>query len=189
MGNGVGDLYIKATVDSIIFSEIYEVKDIYWYSNDGTKCSGTYSTGTDGDYDYITSIGTDLLFPTVPTGDFELSMKAYRPTTVSGRALLLEFGASKSDTLLCGWDSGASSSTKNVRIYRRSGSSNTSVQNNTNPDYNNGEWTDFKLRFENGSVTLTVGGTSVSTSRSSVSRIGNYDSSTSRLSEMQIRTL
>ena len=175
----------------MLVSERCSISDIYWYSNDGTKCSGTYSTGTDGNYHYITSIGTDLLFPTVPTGDFELSMKAYRPTTASQeRALLLEFGASKSDTLLCGWDGTASSSTaRNVRIYRRSGTSNTSVQNNTNPDYNNGEWTDFKLRFENGTVTLTIGGTSVSTSRSSVSRIGNYDSSTSRLSEMQIRTL
>ena len=188
LGKGTGDLYIKANC-GIIVSETYSISDIYWYSNDGTKCSGTYSTGTDGDYDYITSIGTDLLFPTVPTGDFELSMKAYRPTTASGRALLLEFGTSKSDTLLCGWDSGTSSSTKNVRIYRRSGNSNTSVQNNTNPDYNNGEWIDFKLRFENGTVTLTIGGTSVSTSRSSVSRIGSYDSSTSRLSEMKIRTL
>lgn len=185
---GVGDVTIEAKLSSSV-SETYTISDIYWYSNDGTKCSGTYSTGTDGDYHYITSIGNDLLFPTVPTGDFELSMKTYRPTTASGRALLLEFGTSKSDTLLCGWDSGTSSSTKNVRIYRRSGTSNTSVQNNTNPDYNNGEWINFKLRFENGTVTLTIGGTSVSTSRSSVSRIGNYDSSTSRLSEMQIRTL
>lgn len=184
---GIGDIGIIASVGSI-FSEIY-ISDIYWYSSDGTKLTGTYSTGSDSNYSYITNLGTDLLFPAVPDNDFELSMKAFRPTTTSGRALLLEVGASKSDTLLCGWDSGASSSTKNVRIYRRSGSSNTSVQNNTNPDYNNGEWVDFKLRFENGSVTLTVGGTSVSTSRSSVSRIGNYDSSTSRLSEMQIRTL
>ena len=188
LGKGTGDLNIRANVNSIIFSEIY-ISDIYWYSSDGTKLTGTYSTGSDSNYSYITNLGTDLLFPAVPDNDFELSMKAYRPTTASGRALLLEFGASKSDTLLCGWDSGTSSSTKNVRIYRRSGSNNTSVQNNTNPDYNNGEWIDFKLRFENGTVTLTVGGTSVSTSRSSVSRIGNYDSSTSRLSEMQIRTL
>ena len=187
---GAGDVEFTAEADNgTLSSETYEVKDIFWYSNDGTKCSGTYSTGTDGNYHYITNIGDNLLFPAIPIGDFELSMKAYRPTTQSGRILLLEFGASKSDTLLCGWDSGASSSTKNVRIYRRSGSSNTSVQNNTNPDYNNGEWIDFKLRFENGTVTLTIGGTSVSTSRSSVSRIGNYDSSTSRLSEMQIRTL
>ena len=184
---GVGDVTI--TAECMNLQETYSISDIYWYSNDGTKCSGTYSTGTDGDYHYITSIGTDLLFPSVPTGNFELSMKAYRPTTLSGRALLLEFGASKSDTLLCGWDEGSSSSAKNVRIYRRSGTSNTSVLNNTNPDYNNEEWVDFKLRFENSTVTLTIGGTSISTSRSSVSRIGNYDSSSSRLSEMQIRTL
>ena len=175
MGKGTGDLNIRANVNSIIFSEIY-ISDIYWYSSDGTKLTGTYSTGSDSNYSYITNLGADLLFPAVPDNDFELSMKAL-------------FGANKSDTLLCGWDTGTTDSIKNVRIYRRSGTSNTSIQNNTDPDYNNGEWIDFKLRFENGTVTLTIGGTSVSTSRSSVSRIGNYDSSTSRLSEMQIRTL
>ncbi len=171
-----------------MFSEIY-ISDIYWYSSDGTKLTGTYSTGSDSNYSYITNLGTDLLFPAVPDNDFELSMKAFRPTTTSGRALLLEVGTSKSDTLLCGWDEGNTTSSKNVRIYRRSGTSNTSVQNNTNPDYNNGEWIDFKLRFENGAVTLTIGGTSISTTRSSVTRIGVYSNSTSRLSEMQIRTL
>ena len=192
LSTGAGDVSLKAECSngsSTLVSEICSISDIYWYSNDGTKCSGTYSTDTDGDYHYITSIENDLLFPAIPTGDFELSMKVYRPTTVSGRALLIEFGTSKSDTLLCGWDEGNYTYLKNVRIYRRSGSSNTSVQNNTTPDYNNEEWIDFKLRFENGTVTLTIGGTSISTSRSSVSRIGNYDSSTSRLSEMQIRTL
>ena len=187
-GEGAGDLYIKSSVDSIISSEIY-VNDIYWYSDDGTKLTGNYSTGSDSSYDYITNIGTDLLFPHIPTGDFELSMKVYRPTTTTGRALLIEFGASHSDTLLCGWDEGNSSTAKNCRIYRRSGSNNTSVQNITNPNYNNEEWIDFKLRFEDGTVTLTIGGTSISTTRSSITRIGNYSQTTSRLTNFQIRTL
>ena len=116
-------------------------------------------------------------------------MKAYRPTTVSGRGLLIEFGSSKSDTLLCGWDEGNTSSAKNCRIYRRIGTSNTSVENITSPNYNNAEWTDFKLRFEDGTVTLSIGGTSISTSRSTVSRIGVYNTTTSRISELKIKTL
>lgn len=173
----------------VFLQETYSIEDLAWYSSDGLKLTGTYNTGVDGEYHYITNIMNDVVFPYVPNTDFELSMKAYRPSTTTGRALLVEFGASKSDTLLCGWDEGNTSSTKNVRIYRRSGNTNTSIENITNPNYNNNEWMDFKLRFENGTVTLTIGGTSISTSMSNVSRIGVYNTSTSRISELKIKIL
>ena len=185
---GIGDIYVKASVGNIVSSEVY-IEDIYWYSDDGTKLYGTYSTDSDSSYSYITNIETNVEFPHIPTGNFELSMKAYRPTITTYRALLIEFGASKSDTLLCGWDDGNTSTTKNCRIYRRIGSINASVQNNTNPQYNNEEWVDFKLRFEEGTVTLTIGGTSISTIISSVSRIGNYSPTSSKLSEFKIKLL
>ena len=117
-------------------------------------------------------------------------MKVYRPTTNTNRALLLEFGVSKSDTLLAGWDGGDFNNHKNIRIYRRTGNSNTSITNNTNPSYNNGEWVDLIVRFENGTFSLTIGGTTVSTSLTTLSRIGLYNNvSTSRLSELKIKPL
>ena len=173
----------------MFLQETYSIEDLYWYSSNGTGLSGIYSVGTDSSYTYVTSLASDVVFPAIPSGDFELSMKAYRPTSRSNRNLLLEVGVSKNDTLLCGWDTGTSDSAKNVRIYKRSGNSNASIENNTNPSYNNGEWVDFKIRYENGIVTLTVGGTSMSTSFSTVSRIGNYTLSTSRLSQLKIKTL
>ena len=186
--SGNGDVSFTATAGEIVSSAV-SVEDAYWYSSDGTKLEGTYSTGTDSGYNYITSLGDNLLFPAVPENDFELTMKVYRPTSTSDRNLLLECGTSKSDTLLVGWDSGGSSSAKNLRIYRRSGTSNTSVQNNTNPDYSNSAWFDLKLKYENGTFTLTAGTTSISTNLSSLSRIGNYYHSNSRLSELKIKLL
>ena len=182
-----GDVTIS--VECGLLQETYSIEDLYWYSSNGTGLSGIYSVGTDSSYTYVTSLASDVVFPAIPSGDFELSMKAYRPTSRSNRNLLLEVGVSKNDTLLCGWDTGTSDSAKNVRIYKRSGNSNASIENNTNPSYNNGEWIDFKIRYENGTVTLTVGGTSISTTFSTVSRIGNYITSYSRLSQLKIKTL
>ena len=183
-----GDVSFTAEVGSVT-STSTTISDIYWYSSDGTKLTGTYSTGSDGSYSYVTSLGDNLGFPTPPTSNFEFSCKAYRPTTTSTRNLLIEFGVSKSDTLLCGWDSGSSSTTKNVRIYKRSGNTNTSIQNNTSPLYNNGEWTDFKISYIDGTVTLTIGETSISTTFSTISRIGNYTTSASRIAELKIKEL
>ena len=173
----------------MFLQETYTIEDVYWYSGDGTKLTGSYSTGTDSGYSYVTNIGSDVVFPAVPTGDFELSMKAYRPTSTSNRNLLFEVGSAKNDTLLVGWDSGASNSAKNLRIYRRSGNSNTSVTNNTSPGYNNGEWLDLKIQYDDGTVTLTGGSTSVSATRGTVTRIGNYVTSASRISELKIKLL
>ena len=184
---GVGDISIVAECSNL--QDTYSIEDVYWYSADGKKLNGTYATGTDGNYSYVTAMTNDVSFPAVPSTDFELSMKAYRPTSTSDRNLLFEVGDSRSDTLLVGWDSGASSTAKNIRIYRRSGNSNTSVENNTSPSYNNGEWLDFKIRYENGTVTLTVNNDSINASRSSVSRIAVYILSKSRISELKIRTL
>ena len=175
--------------DCMFVSKTYSITDIYWYSADGSKLSGIYTTGTNSGYTYITRPSTSLLFPAVPTGDFEFTMKVYRPAVLDYRSLLLEFGVSKSNTLLVGWDNGGNNDAKNIRIYNRQGSQNTSVAQDTNPQYNNGEWMDFTLRFENGTVSLTVGNSTITTSFSTISRIGNYYETRSFMSEFKIRTL
>lgn len=151
--------------------------------------TGTYTTGSDSSYSYITSLSTNVAFPQIPTGAFELSFKFNRPTSTTNRNLLWCIGASTTDCLLVGWDSGSASSDKNMRIYRRSGSSNTSVTNNTSPNYNNGEWTEAKITFDGTNCTFTIGSTSISTTLSSVSIIQNYATSNVKLTDFKIRKL
>ena len=162
---------------------------IFWESSDGTGLSGTYSTGSDSSYNYIYNLSSTVAFPSIPSTPFELSFKFNRPTTTTNRNLLWCIGASTTDCLLVGWDSGSASGDKNMRIYRRSGSTNTSVQNNTSPNYNNGEWNTATITYDGTNLTFTIGSTSISTTLSSVSIIQNYTTSNSKITDLKIRKL
>ena len=181
--SGVGDVSFTAVVGTIS-SETYSIEDCIkvGFSN----WNGTFTTGTDT-YDYIqitgTGVGPNITLPSA----FEMNYKFKNLTTdgaVTGTGLWV-IGTDTDNGVLIGHE-GAD---RRIRVYSRSNGSNT-ARDAQNYVYSFQTWTDAKITYENGTITMTVGGKSVSYNLSSAVIMQFYTSYTNmRISEWKIKPL
>ena len=167
---GSGDVSFTAEVGSIV-SEIYSIHDYIKYSSDGTGLAGTYNTGTDGTYDYITHLESILDPETSLTNSCEVSYK-FKVTSSSGTgygSLLWCIGSDANNGVLIGTESNSN----RMRIYSRSNGNNT-VQQTTNNVWSLNTWFDVKITYNNGTISITVGGQTISYSLASVAYFKTY---------------
>lgn len=186
---GVGD--VTFTVECMNLQETYEIEDLYWYSSDGTKLAGTYTTGSDSSYSYITGCQSNVGLPltlTLPSA-FELSYKHYdnySGSDISARNGLWRIGSDENNGVLIG----SEASYERIRIYNRSSGSN-SVQQTKTESYTRNQWNEFKIRYENGVWTVSRGENNVSYSKSFTINIWHFNEtfSASRFSDFKLKQL
>lgn len=149
------------------------IHDYIKYSSDGTGLSGTYNTGTDGTYDYITRLQSILDPNTALISSCEISYK-FKVTSTSGTgngSLLWCIGSDVNNGVLIGTEG----TDARMRIYLRSNGNNT-VQQTSNNLYSLNTWFDVKITYTNGTISITVGGQTISYSLSSVAYFKTYTS-------------
>jgi len=182
---GVGD--VTLTVECMNLQETYELEDCNFYSSDGTKLQGTYTTGNDGTYSYITNIQDNVQLPSMTfPSNFVFSMKHYAGGTDSwGNALWL-IGSDSQNGLLIG----AERSNTRLRIYNWS-NGNASVQQTMNSSYSASTWYTLEIECNNGVWTVKANGNTISYSKSfATSIIKAYSEERyARLSEIKIKPL
>lgn len=168
-------------------SEIYEVEDCTFYSSDGTKLQGTYTTGTDSSYSYIINIRDNVQLPSMTfPSNFVFSMKHYAGGTDSwGNALWL-IGSDSQNGLLIG----AERSNTRLRIYNWSNGT-ASVQQTRNSSFTASTWYTLEIEYNNGVWTVKANGNTISYSKSfATTIIKNYsETKYARLSEIKIKPL
>lgn len=181
---GAGDITFTAEVDGTLLTKTYEVEDCIKVGFN--NWNGTFTTGTDT-YDYIqitgTGVGPNITLPSA----FEMNYKFKNLTTdgaVTGTGLWV-IGTDTDNGVLIGHE-GAD---RRIRVYSRSNGSNT-ARDAQNYVYSFQTWTDAKITYENGTITMTVGGKSVSYNLSSAVIMQFYTSYTNmRISEWKIKPL
>ena len=171
----------------IFLQKTYELEDCHFYSKDGTKLTGTYTTATESGYSYITNMQDDV---SVPVSDlpshFVFSMKHYAGGTGSwGNALWL-IGSDASNGVLIG----AERTNTRLRIYDWSNGS-ASVQQTKNSSYTANSWYDLEIEYDNGTWTVRANGNTISYSKSFATNIiKNYSETRyARLRELKIKAL
>ena len=174
----------------MVLQETYELQDLFFYSSDGTDLTGTYTTASDGTYNYITNVSAGAGIPNLNlTEDFEFSFKYYNATPFnpwsSFNALWL-VGVDTNNGVLIGCEA----ETTRIRIYNRSAGSNTIQQTQTSA-FNINEWTNVSIKCINGVWSITVNGHTISYSKSFTTQIIQMYSSyqNTRITDLRIKAL
>jgi hypothetical protein len=181
---GSGDVSFTAEADSIISSETYVEDCIKVGFN---NWNGTFTTGTDT-YDYITPTGTDVSPNVTLPSSFKVNYK-FKNTNTSGSQSngsgLWNIGADTNNGILIGHET----SDKRIRAYIRTNGSN-SAQTPVNNVYEYNTWTDAEIVYQNGTISLTVVGQTISYSISALNIMQFYASYTAlRIAEWKIKPL
>ena len=125
--------------------------------------TGTYNTGTDT-YPYIQITGYDVSPNITLPSKWKVNykFKNLRNDETSWGSGLWIIGNDANNGVLIGHEG----SSKRIRIYSRSGGGNTPVGTENNV-YNYQTWTDAEISYNNGTISITVGGKTLSTTLSS----------------------
>lgn len=162
----------------------YELEDCIKVGFDGW--TGTFSTGTDT-FDYLTPTGTGVSPNVSLPSSFKMSYKfknMNNDTTATGTGLW-NIGSDSNNGVLIGHEG----SDRRIRIYSRSGGSNT-VRATENYVYSYQTWTDAEITYDNGSISMTVGGKTVSYNLSSTTFMQFYMAYPMlRIAEFKIKAL
>ena len=151
-------------------SETYIVEDCIKAGFNGW--TGTFSTGTDT-YDYLCPTGTGVSPSINLPSNWKMSykFKNMRTDNDSSGTGLYVIGTNTNNGVLIGHEG----SDRRIRIYSRSNGSNT-ARDTQNYVYSYQTWTDAEITYENGTITMTVGGKSVSYNLSSAVIMQFYNS-------------
>ena len=179
---GVGDISMTATSGTTESNSI-TIEDCI--KAGFTNWTGTYTTGTDT-YDYIQP--SSIISPNISLpSSFKIEYKFYNTnndTTATGTGLWI-IGADTDNGVLIGHEG----TDRRIRIYSRSSGSNT-VRATENTVYTYQTWTDALITYNNGTISLTVGGKTISYSLSSTNVMQTYAVySALRLAEFKIKPL
>ena len=165
-------------------SKTYEVEDCI--KEGFNNWSGTYNTGTDT-YNYLTPSGNNVSPNVTLPSSFEMTYKfknMNNDESASGTGLWI-IGTDADNGVLIGHEGTA----RRIRIYSRSGGQNT-VRATEEYVYSYQTWTDAKITYNNGTISLTVGGKTVSYSLSSNNIMKFYTAySKLRIAEFKIKPL
>lgn len=180
---GVGDVGLYAKVRSLV-SKIFSLEDCIKAGFNGWN--GTFSTGTDT-YDYLCPTGTNVSPNITLPSSFKMSYKFKNmntDSTATGTGLW-NIGTNTNNGVLIGHEG----SDRRIRIYSRSNGSNT-ARDTQNYVYSYQTWTDAEITYENGTITMTVGGKSVSYNLSSAVIMQFFNSYPQlRIAEWKIKPL
>ena len=151
-------------------SETYIVEDCIKAGFNGW--TGTFSTGTDT-YDYLCPTGTGVSPSINLPSNWKMSykFKNMRTDNDSSGTGLYVIGTNTNNGVLIGHEG----SDRRIRIYSRSNGSNT-ARDTQNYVYSYQTWTDAEITYENGTITMTVDGKSVSYNLSSAVIMQFYNS-------------
>ena len=145
----------------MVLQETYEIEDLIFYSLDGTDLTGTYETGSDGTYNYITNLKGDVQLSNLNLpSHFVFSMK-YCPNNTGGwgNSLWL-IGSDLNNGVLIG----AEGTNTRLRIYDWTNGSPSSQQV-LNSSFSTYEWNELEIEYDNGVWTSRVGTNSVTWSK------------------------
>ena len=160
---GSGDVSFTASVGTIS-SETYSIIDAYKYTIDGSGLDGTFTTGSDGTYSYITGCQSNVGITNFGlTGDFEMTYKFYMDYSSGATSPynnLWNIALNSSNGVLIGCEG----EDRRIRVYNRQNNSNTSIDMKTNC-YSYKNWVDVSIKYQSGTWSITVGGQSVSYSK------------------------
>ena len=145
-------------------SETYAITDAYKYTSDGSGLDGTFTTGSDGTYSYITGCQSNVGITNFAlTGDFEMTYKFnmnYSSGATSPYNNLWNMALDSNNGVLIGCEG----ENKRIRVYNRQNASNTSIDMKTDC-YSYKNWVDVSIKYQSGTWSITVGGQSVSYSK------------------------
>ena len=181
-GTGIGDIEVSATYGSL--EETISIEDCIKVGFTGW--TGTYTTGTDT-YDYLCPTNAGVSPNATLPSEWIMTYKFKDlDTTASGQgSCLWNIGADTNNGALIGHEG----TNSRIRVYARSGGSNT-VHETQTYTYNYNTWTDAVVKYQNGTLSVTVGGKTVSYSVAStviMQTWGNYPQC--RLAEFNIKAL
>jgi len=185
-GTGVGDVEFIVEFGRIL-QKTYEVEDCVFYSEDGTGLTGTYTTGTDGTYSYITNIQDNVQVPNISiSGDYVFSMKHYAGGTDSWGNSLWLIGSDSSNGLLIG----AERTNTRLRIYNWNNGS-ASAQQTRNSSYSASTWYDLEIEYSNGVWSVKANGYTISYSKTFTTNIikAYSEERYARLCEIKVKKL
>ena len=186
---GAGDLSFTASVGTIS-SETYSIIDAYKYTSDGSGLDGTFTTGSDGTYSYITGCQSNVGITNFGlTGDFEMTYKFYMDYSSGATSPynnLWNIALNSNNGVLIGCEG----EDRRIRVYNRQNASNTSIDMKTNC-YSYKNWVDVSIKYQSGTWSITVGGQSVSYSKtfSPTSIHLNSNFASVRLTDFMIKPL
>ena len=145
-------------------SETYSIIDAYKYTSDGSGLDGTFTTGSDGTYSYITGCQSNVGITNFGlTGDFEMTYKFYMDYSSGATSPynnLWNIALNSNNGVLIGCEG----EDRRIRVYNRQNASNTSIDMKTNC-YSYKNWVDVSIKYQSGTWSITVGGQSVSYSK------------------------
>lgn len=182
LGIGAGDLNIKAECSLLI--QTYPIEDCIKVGFN--NWNGTFTTGTDT-YDYIQITGTGVNPNITLSQNWEMSykLKNTRTSDYADGSGLWVIGTDTNNGVLIGHEG----TDRRIRIYSRSSGSNT-ARATENHVYSYQTWTDATITYNNGTISLTIGGKTVSYSLSSSIIMQFYSSySYLRIAEWKIKPL
>ena len=179
---GAGDVTFKASVGMIV-SETYAIEDCIKVGFNGW--TGTYSTGTDT-YDYITPstvVSPNVTLPSAFKVTYKFkNMNSSTQGTGSG---LWNIGIDTNNGILIGHEG----TDKRIRAYIRTNGNN-SAQTPQNNAYSYQTWTDTEITYQNGTISLSVGGKTISYNISAPNIMQTYEPYTKlRIAEWKIKPL
>ena len=168
---GVGDItfYAKYTsLEGTYLTTTYSIEDCI--KAGFNNWNGTVTTGTDT-YNYIQITGSGVSPNITLPSNWEMSykFKNMRNDELPTGSGLWNIGADTNNGVLIGHESTA----RRIRLYARSGGNNT-VRATEEGVYSYQTWTDAKITYDNGTITMTVGGKTVSYSLSIASIMQFY---------------
>ena len=146
------------------------------------------TTGTDT-YDYISASGGSQVNPnlTLPS-NFKITykFKNMNQNNDSSGTWLWQIGADSNNGLLIGHEG----TDRRIRIYSRISGSNT-VRGTENYVYSYQTWTDAEITLNNGTMSITIGGKTLSYSLSSTSYFKSYGTNYTncRLAEFKVKPI
>ena len=169
----------------ILLQEIFVVEDCVKVGFSGW--TGTFTTGTDT-YNYIQITGTGVSPNVTLPSAFKVNYK-FKPVGTdqinSSNSGLWNIGANTNNGVLIGHEA----TDKRLRIYSRSNGTNT-VQRTENSVYTHNQWNDAELTYNNGSISITVGGKTISYTLSTATIMQFYNSySNLRIAEWKLKAL
>lgn len=179
---GIGDVTFEAKCN--LLTKTYEVEDCIKVGFN--NWNGTFTTGTDT-YDYIqitgTGVGPNITLPS--NWEMSYKLKNTRPNNYADGSGLWVIGTDTDNGVLIGHEG----TDRRIRAYLRSNGNNT-VKGTENNVYSYQTWTDAVITYNNGAISLTIGGKTVSYSLSSSIIMQFYsDYSYLRIAEWKIKPL
>lgn len=179
---GIGDVSFEAKCN--LLTKTYSIEDCIKVGFN--NWNGTFTTGTDT-YDYIqitgTGVGPNITLPS--NWEMSYKLKNTRPNNYADGSGLWVIGTDTDNGVLIGHEG----TDRRIRAYLRSNGTNT-VKGTENNAYAYQTWTDAVITYNNGTISMTVGDKTVSSSLSSSIIMQFYSSySYLRISEWKIKPL